>query len=146
METKRRTEADTIYRIYSMTKPVTAVASMILKERGMLDFEEPVSKYFPEYEYLKIWGKNGKQKVSLKIRNLLNMDSGIVYPGAENVQKEMAEIFEDMKNEDGIGLCYTLREVIRRISECPLAFSQERGGNTDCRQIFWEGLFRKFHK
>ena len=122
LETKRRTEADTIYRIYSMTKPVTAVASMILKERGMLDFEEPVSKYFPEYEYLKIWGKNGKQKVSLKIRNLLNMDSGIVYPGAENVQKEMAEIFEDMKNEDGIGLCYTLREVIRRISECPLAF------------------------
>ena len=81
LETKRRTETDTIYRIYSMTKPVTAVAAMILKERGILDFEEPVSKYFPEYEYLRIWGKSGKQKVSLKIRNLLNMDSGIVYPG-----------------------------------------------------------------
>lgn len=122
LETKRRTETDTIYRIYSMTKPVTAVAAMILKERGILDFEEPVSKYFPEYEYLRIWGKSGKQKVSLKIRNLLNMDSGIVYPGPKNVQKEMDKIFEDMKNEDGIGLRYTLREVIRRIAECPLAF------------------------
>ena len=71
-----------------MTKPVTAVAAMILKERGILDFEEPVSKYFPEYEYLRIWGKSGKQKVSLKIRNLLNMDSGIVYPGPKNVQKD----------------------------------------------------------
>ena len=109
LETKRRTETDTIYRIYSMTKPVTAVAAMILKERGILDFEEPVSKYFPEYEYLRIWGKSGKQKVSLKIRNLLNMDSGIVYPGPKNVQKEMDKIFEDMKNEDGIGLRYTLR-------------------------------------
>ena len=47
-----------------MTKPVTAVAAMILKERGILDFEEPVSKYFPEYESLRIWGPSGMQKVS----------------------------------------------------------------------------------
>lgn len=47
---------------YSMTKPVTAVAAMILKERGILDFEEPVSKYFPEYEYLRIWGKVESKK------------------------------------------------------------------------------------
>ena len=40
LETKRRTETDTIYRIYSMTKPVTAVAAMILKERGILDVKE----------------------------------------------------------------------------------------------------------
>ena len=45
------------------------------------------------------------------------MDSGIVYPGPKNVQKEMDKIFEDMKNEDGIGLRYTLREVIRKIAD-----------------------------
>ena len=40
---------DHIYRLYSMSKPVTAAAAMVLFERGQLDLAEPVSRYLPEF-------------------------------------------------------------------------------------------------
>lgn len=45
---------DTIYRIYSMTKPVTGVAMMMLWEEGKFDLDDPVTKYVPEFENLKV--------------------------------------------------------------------------------------------
>ena len=40
---------DTIYKIFSMSKPIASVAAMILYERGMLDLYDPVSKYLPAF-------------------------------------------------------------------------------------------------
>lgn len=45
---------DTIYRIYSMTKPVTGVAMMILYEEGAFSLDDPVTKYVPEFQDLKV--------------------------------------------------------------------------------------------
>ena len=45
---------DTIYRIYSMTKPITGVALMTLYEDGKFSLDDPVSKYVPEFENLKV--------------------------------------------------------------------------------------------
>ncbi len=45
---------DTIYRIYSMTKPITGVAMMQLYEQGKFKLDDPVSKYIPEFEDLKV--------------------------------------------------------------------------------------------
>ena len=47
-------EQDTIYRIYSMTKPVTGIAMMMLWEEGKFDLDDPVTKYVPEFENLKV--------------------------------------------------------------------------------------------
>lgn len=47
-------EGDTIYRIYSMTKPVTGVAMMMLWEEGKFELDDPVTKYVPEFENLKV--------------------------------------------------------------------------------------------
>ena len=47
-------EDDTIYRIYSMTKPVTGVAMMMLYDEGKFDLDDPVSKYVPEFADLKV--------------------------------------------------------------------------------------------
>lgn len=47
-------EQDTIYRIYSMTKPVTGVAMMMLWEEGAFDLDDPVTKFVPEFENLKV--------------------------------------------------------------------------------------------
>ncbi|MEL7042576.1 MAG: serine hydrolase domain-containing protein [Pseudomonadota bacterium] len=47
-------EPDTIYRIYSMTKPVTGVAMMMLWEEGKFQLDDPVTKYVPEFEGLKV--------------------------------------------------------------------------------------------
>ena len=55
---------DTIYRIMSMTKPVTAVAILILIERGLLSLDTPVEKYIPEFaeQYIGKLDENGKIK------------------------------------------------------------------------------------
>ncbi|MEM9842821.1 MAG: serine hydrolase domain-containing protein, partial [Pseudomonadota bacterium] len=47
-------ERDTIYRIYSMTKPITGVAMMMLWEEGKFQLDDPVTKYVPEFEGLKV--------------------------------------------------------------------------------------------
>ena len=45
-------EKDTLFRIYSMTKPVTGVALMVLHEQGLWEFDDPVSKFIPEFKEL----------------------------------------------------------------------------------------------
>lgn len=63
---------DSIFRLMSMTKPVTAVATMILVEEGMLDLDAPVSRYLPEFS---TFGVEGAPQLTL--RHLLTHTSGI---------------------------------------------------------------------
>lgn len=56
LESQAPIEDDTIYRIYSMTKPVTGVAMMMLYEDGRFELDDPVSKFVPEFEDLKVLG------------------------------------------------------------------------------------------
>ncbi len=51
VEAKKRWRRDTLVALYSMTKPVTGVTLMTLYEEGLFDFEEPLSKYLPEFEH-----------------------------------------------------------------------------------------------
>src|SRR5947199_5753441 len=51
-EASRPMQPDTIFRIYSMTKPITAVALLMLVEEGKLLLGDPVSKYIPEFKTL----------------------------------------------------------------------------------------------
>src|SRR3979411_1241221 len=46
--------ADTIFRLYSMSKPITSVAAMMLVEGGKLRLDEPVSKYIPDFAAVKV--------------------------------------------------------------------------------------------
>ena len=54
---------DTIVRIYSMTKPVTTVAAMMLYERGGFQLDDPVSKYLPEFTDTPVWTGSGIESV-----------------------------------------------------------------------------------
>lgn len=127
MEKGMESSEDTIYRIYSMTKPITAVAAMILYEKGTLDLDAPVGNYLPEYNTMKIGNNEREQDVRgrLTVRSLLNMTSGIVYPDNDKVGKTMASIICDIekniKNNGG----YSTREVVQRIADCPLAYEPE---------------------
>ena len=49
-ESKRPAGQDTIYRLWSNTKPITGVATMICVEEGMLTLDDPVSKYIPAFK------------------------------------------------------------------------------------------------
>ncbi|HWW89074.1 MAG TPA: serine hydrolase domain-containing protein [Vicinamibacterales bacterium] len=80
-------QKDSIFRIYSMTKPVTGVAMMMLYEEGKWRLEDPVSRYIPEFARLKVYtGKNddGSPKLedarrSMTMRELMTHTAGLGY-------------------------------------------------------------------
>ena len=54
-------DTDSIFRIYSMTKPVTGVAMMILHEEGKWRLDDPIAKYIPEWADLKVYAGDGSE-------------------------------------------------------------------------------------
>lgn len=73
---------ETIFRIFSMTKPVVAVTAMTLVEEGKLNLDAPVSDYLPAFKDIKVWQKDGDPVPATKpmlIRHLMSHTSGIIY-------------------------------------------------------------------
>ncbi len=74
---------DTIFRIFSMTKPVTTVAAMMLVEDGKIQLDDPVVKYLPEFKDLRVHTGKGDETVAaqraMTIRDLMRHTSGLTY-------------------------------------------------------------------
>ncbi|MDE7224251.1 MAG: beta-lactamase family protein, partial [Acetatifactor sp.] len=67
---------NTIFRLFSMTKPITAAAIMLLVERGELDLRDAVSRYIPSFRGQTVWNPQGEPlpvKRETTIYDLLNM-------------------------------------------------------------------------
>ena len=116
---------DTIYRIYSMTKPITAVAAMMLFEEGKIRLEHPVARYLPEYADVKVWDGGTPDAPKLRdpdrpmtVLDLFTHTSGITYGFL--FQHEVDAIYRKEKIGEPRE---TLREMARRISGVPLVFS-----------------------
>ena len=117
-------ELDTLFRIYSMTKPVTGVALMMLWERGLWDFDDPVSRHVPALAGLKImmeYDDDGKMTLTSPqreptMRELLNHSAGFGYGlgGRDPVNQK----FRDSK----VLASANLEELISKVSEIPLLF------------------------
>ena len=112
---------DSLFRIYSMTKPVTAVAAMILVERGLLDMGAPVSKFLPGFKNQQYY-ENGKLLPVLEpatIAQLFSMTSGLVYPGeADASEKQMAALFDAFEQKP-----MSTYDFCNRMGEIPLPFA-----------------------
>ena len=115
---------DTILRIYSMTKPVTAVAVTILLERGIIKRTDSLSKFFPEYADMLVEGELGVVKANrpIYIQDLLNMTAGIVYPGETRIEQTVAQRFEPLEKRIQEKNDLMTQEVIASIASFPLAF------------------------
>jgi CubicO group peptidase (beta-lactamase class C family) len=79
-------EDDTIFRIYSMTKPVTSIALMMLYEQGRFSLTDPVSNFIPELKSTKVYRRMGytgmelvEQNPEMTIHHLLTHTSGLSY-------------------------------------------------------------------
>jgi CubicO group peptidase (beta-lactamase class C family) len=90
-ETKRRMTVDTIFRIYSMSKPITSAAVMMLCEAGKLRLVDPVSRYIPELKDTKVMVARGGSDYDLvparrevTIHDLLTHSGGFSYGSEEN--------------------------------------------------------------
>ncbi len=78
-------EFNTIFRIYSMTKPITSVAVMMLYEEGHFQLNSPVSEFIPAFKDMKVYANHGDAIVDaereMTIKHLLTHTSGLIYGG-----------------------------------------------------------------
>lgn len=80
LATRRPMAENTIFRIYSMAKPVTAVAAMILFEEGKFELDDPVLDYLPEFSNVRVANPNGSLRAPARpitVRDLLLHTSGL---------------------------------------------------------------------
>jgi CubicO group peptidase (beta-lactamase class C family) len=89
-------QTDSIFRIYSMTKPVVSVAVMMLVERGQLLLSDPVSRWLPEYANQQVATANGLEPVKQEatVQDLLRHTAGLTYEflGDSAVQRQYAQV------------------------------------------------------
>ena len=79
-------ERSTIYRMYSMSKPVTGAAAVLLASEGAIDLAADAAVYLPEFE-VQLTRENGvlrSVKRRMTVKDLLNMTSGVPYPSDED--------------------------------------------------------------
>jgi len=132
VENQKPFNNDTLCRMFSMTKPVTSVASMMLLEEGKIDLHEELWHYLPEFKNLRIsTGKGRDSEISkawrpILIQDLLNMTSGYTYgawgadcPAGEHLTSDLInDLNKDITGENKI----TTQEFARRLSEIPVSF------------------------
>ncbi len=71
--------SDSIFRIASMSKPITSVAIMILAEEGKLDIGAPVAQYLPEFKDVRVGVEKAAPKRPMSVHDLLRHTSGLTY-------------------------------------------------------------------
>ena len=117
---------DTLFRIASMSKPMTSVAVMILVDDGKLSVTDPVSKYLPEFKNQKVLipGTGGDSKLvpanrDITVHDLLTHTSGLTYRFM--AQPPIVEHYHKADICDGlIRPGFTLAENVRRLAALPL--------------------------
>lgn len=116
---------DTIFRLYSLSKPITAVAILILVDQGKLKLTDDVSLYVSSFLKPKVEheGKLISSNREITIFDLLTMTAGVVYPDGETIAgKRMGEIYDQYNKEFASGKMITTLEFINQMGDCPLAF------------------------
>ena len=115
---------DSIFRLYSMTKPVTSAAVMKLMEMGKIDLLDPVEKWLPAFKNQQVCTKDGTAAAlrSVNLRDLLSMTAGLCYPGEDAAGQAAARVFEENQRaiDRGEGMC--TRDFVSALGQCPLAF------------------------
>ena len=116
---------DTIFRLFSMSKPITAVAVMMLFERGELDVRDAVCKYLPMFRNMTVWTAAGEVPAhrDFTVWDCLNMTTGIPYPcGEHEPGRRLEEVFCNLIKRREAGEFVDTMEWMRKVAEVPLVF------------------------
>lgn len=116
---------DTIFRLYSQTKPVTAAAVMLLASEGRIDLASAVEDYLPEFKNGHVNQNGTRQNVQRKItvRDLLNMTSGISYPDAATEGGRQSEaVFKELDDRLYTDHPMSTREFAEKMGKIDLCF------------------------
>jgi len=106
--------ADTIFRIASMSKPITSVAAMMLAEEGKLDIGAPVAQYLPEFKDVKVGVEKAEPKRAMTVQDLMRHTSGLTYGffGSSPV--------DDLYKKSGMFAGKSLAQMVATIASLPL--------------------------
>lgn len=126
VERQKPMRRDTLFRIYSMTKPVTAVAMMQLYEQGRFLLDDPVHKYIPSWKDLRVYKAGVYPNFltvpatrQMTIRDLFTHMSGLTYGFMNRTNVDAA--YRELGLDGSKGL--TLERLIEQLAELPLEFS-----------------------
>ena len=123
IEAQKRIEPDTIFRIFSMTKPITCVALMMLYEQALFHLNDPVYKFLPEFKPVRVWGDGGELVAPARpitIHDLLTHTAGLSYGGYEETGHPVDRLYDEA---DLFDTTILLGEMVRRIAGLPLIHS-----------------------
>ena len=125
---------DTIFRIYSMTKPITSVAFMMLVEDGLVALDDPVHRFIPEWRDLGVYlaglpGAFQTRRTSSPMRmiDLLRHTSGLTYGFQQRTNVDAAYRKLGIGNIEGTPL--SLNAMIAALAHIPLEFSPGEAWN-----------------
>ena len=112
---------DTIFRFYSMSKPITSVALMMLYEEARFQLDDPVSRFLPEFKETKVWVSEDEladMEREITIRHLLTHTAGLSYGGYAESGNPVDKLYDEAgffsENNMDIG------EMVRRLAGLPL--------------------------
>ncbi len=118
-------EEDTIFRIYSMTKPITSVGVMILYERGLFGLDDPASDFIPAFKHLEVFESGDVESYltvpaerEMTIRDLLTHTAGFTYG---HMYSHPVDAMYRERKLPGNGM--SLQAMVGHLSELPLLFS-----------------------
>lgn len=122
-EKGKKMDRNTIFRIFSLTKPITGVALMQLYEKGLFKLDDPLYKYIPEFQNLKVFVDfDKKEKMILEpllrpitIRDLTRHTAGFANAWHKKLGKMVNDA--DLYNKET-----TLKEMVLKLAKIPLAF------------------------
>jgi CubicO group peptidase (beta-lactamase class C family) len=116
-------QKDTIFRIFSMTKPVTGVALMMLYEEGKFGLDDPVEKYIPEFANLQVAKEDGPdgmpvtepQNHKMTVRELMAHTGGLTYGLFSRSQVDTLYTRANVLDSNS-----TLKEMVDKLAQIPL--------------------------
>jgi CubicO group peptidase (beta-lactamase class C family) len=127
-------QTDTLFRIYSMTKPITSVAAMMLYEEGAFELKDPISKFIPSFADVRVFrGGSSHNPVTeaatepIRIWHLLSHTSGLTY--GFHYSHPVDAMYRTAGFEWGAPQGADLEECCERWSRLPLVFQPGSGWN-----------------
>jgi CubicO group peptidase (beta-lactamase class C family) len=128
IERKRPVTPDSIFRIYSMTKPIASVGLMMLWEQGRLQLDDPVHTFIPSWRDQRVFvgGNHPAWKTApverpMTVRDLLSHTSGLTYGFMERTNIDAA--YRTLGVADRSRTGYTTRDMVAELAALPLEFS-----------------------
>ena len=122
VETKTPMALDSIFRIYSMTKPITSVAMMMLYEKSLFNLTDALGDIIPAFKDVKVWGAGGVLETPhrpITIQDLFRHTAGLSYGDYAVSQAPVDELYDDA---DLFNRSITIEEMTERIASLPLMY------------------------